>query len=61
MEAEGWKGFTELLANTAWTSQDLEEKHGVSTIELFLWSITRDKLILVFDVIPFHTLHNVYR
>ena len=29
MEAEDWNEVTELLANTAWTSQDLEEKHGV--------------------------------
>ena len=37
MEAEDWIEVTELLANTAWTSQDLEEKHGVrSIIELFL-------------------------
>ena len=37
MEAEDWNKVTELLANTAWTSQDLEEKHGVrSIIELFL-------------------------
>jgi hypothetical protein len=36
MEAEDWTEVTELLANTAWTSQDLEEKHGVRSIELFL-------------------------
>ena len=36
MEAEDWNVVTELLANTAWTSQDLEEKHGVRSIELFL-------------------------
>ena len=36
MEAEDWNEVTELLANTAWTSQDLEEKHGVRSIELFL-------------------------
>ena len=29
MEAEDWNELTELLTNTAWTSQDLEEKHGV--------------------------------
>jgi len=29
MEAEDWNEVTELLANTAWTSKDLEEKHGV--------------------------------
>ena len=37
MEAEDWDEVTELLANTAWASQDLEEKHGVRcSIELFL-------------------------
>ena len=36
MEAEGWNEVVELLANTAWTSQDLEEKHGVSNIETLL-------------------------
>ena len=37
MEAEDWTKVTDLLANTAWTSQDLEEKHGVRcSIELFL-------------------------
>ena len=37
MEAQDWNEVTELLANNAWTSQDLEEKHGVrSIIELFL-------------------------
>ena len=37
MEAEDWNKVTELLTNTnsAWTSQDLEEKHGVRSIELF--------------------------
>ena len=29
MEAGDWNNVTELLTNTAWTSQDLEEKHGV--------------------------------
>ena len=32
MEAEGWNEVVELIANTAWTSQDLEEKHGVRSI-----------------------------
>ena len=37
MEAEDWDEVVELLANTAWTSQDLEEKHGVrNSIEIFL-------------------------
>ena len=37
MEAEDWNGVIELLRNAAWTSQDLEEKHGVhSSIELLL-------------------------
>ena len=37
MEAEDWNEVVELLANTVWTSQDLEEKHGVrNSIELFL-------------------------
>ena len=50
MEAEGWNEVVELLANTAWTSQDLEEKHGVRSIELFLRLIiqlTWDKLDIV--------------
>ena len=29
MEANDWNQVTELFANTAWTSQDLEAKHGV--------------------------------
>ena len=29
MEAEDWNKVMELLTNTTWTSQDLEEKHGV--------------------------------
>ena len=29
MESEDWNEVTELLTNTTWTSQDLEEKHGV--------------------------------
>ena len=29
MKAGDWTEVTELLANTAWTSQDLDEKHGV--------------------------------
>ena len=34
---EDWNDVAELLTNTAWTSQDLEEKHGVrNSIELFL-------------------------
>ena len=32
LEAEDWNELTELLINTAWTSQDLEEKHGVRSI-----------------------------
>ena len=32
MEAENWNEVMELLTNTAWTSQDLEEKHGVRSI-----------------------------
>ena len=37
MEAKDRNEVTELLASTAWTSQDLEEKHGVrSSVELFL-------------------------
>ena len=37
MEAEDWNEVTELLTKTAWTSQDLEETHGVrNSIELFL-------------------------
>ena len=36
MVAEDWDEVTELLANIAWTSQDLEEKHGICSIELFL-------------------------
>lgn len=28
MEAEDWNELTEALRNIAWTSQDLEEKHG---------------------------------
>ena len=37
MEAEDWNEVTELLTNTAWTApQDLEEKYGVRSIELFL-------------------------
>ena len=37
MEAEDWTKVPEVLANTVWTSQDLEEKHGVrKSIELFL-------------------------
>ena len=44
MEAEDWNVLTEsLVVNTAWTSQDLEEKHGVRSIELFLWLMTRDQ------------------
>ena len=44
MEAEDWNKVTELLTNTnsAWTSQDLEEKHGVrNSIELFLLLIVQ--------------------
>ena len=42
MEAEVWTEVKELLANTAWTSQDLEEKHGVRiSIEFFLRLIIR--------------------
>ena len=42
MEAEDWNEVTELLANTAWTSKDLEEKHGVRrSIEFFLWPIIK--------------------
>jgi hypothetical protein len=44
MEAEDWNVLTELLANTAWTSQDLEEKHGVRSIELFLRPTKHDSL-----------------
>jgi hypothetical protein len=40
MEAENWNVLTELLTNTAWTSKDLEEKHGVRSIELFLLLMT---------------------
>jgi hypothetical protein len=29
MEAKDWNRVMELLTNTTWTSQDLEEKHGV--------------------------------
>ena len=29
MEAEDWNKVMELLTNTTWTSQDLEEKHGI--------------------------------
>ena len=29
MEAEDWNEVAELLTNISWTSQDLEEKHGV--------------------------------
>ena len=37
MGAEDWTEVPEILANTVWTSQDLEEKHGVRcSIELFL-------------------------
>ena len=37
MEAEDWNEVRELITRTPWTSQDLEEKHGVrSSIELFL-------------------------
>ena len=37
MEAEDWREVVESLTNTAWTSQDLEKKHGVrNSIELFL-------------------------
>ena len=37
MKAENWNEVIELLTNAAWTSQDLEEKHGVrSSIELLL-------------------------
>ena len=37
MVAKKWNEVRELLTNTAWTSQDLEEEHGVrSSIELFL-------------------------
>ena len=36
MEAEDWNESTELLINTAWTSQDLEEKHGVPSIMCYL-------------------------
>ena len=50
MEAEGWHEVVELLANTIRTSQDLEEKHGVRSIELFLRLITQltwDKVDIV--------------
>jgi hypothetical protein len=43
MEAEDWNKLTESLVNTAWTTQDLEEKHGVRSIELFLRLMTRDQ------------------
>ena len=33
MEAEDWNEVTKLLTNTPWTSQDLEKKHGVLSIE----------------------------
>lgn len=35
MEAEDWNEVRELLTNNSW-SQDLEEKHRVRSIELFL-------------------------
>ena len=42
MEAEDWNEVAELLTNIAWTSQDLEEKHGVrNSIELFLLLIVQ--------------------
>ena len=50
IEAEDRKEVTELLTNTAWTSQDLEEKHGVRSVELFLRLIiqlTWDKFDIV--------------
>ena len=46
MQVEDWNKVTELLVNTAWTSQDLEEKHGVrSSIELFLLQLFFIQLI----------------
>ena len=32
VEAEDWNNVNELIVTTTWTSQDLEEKHGVITI-----------------------------
>ena len=53
MEAEDWNEVTELLAHTPWTSQDLEEKHGVrSSIELFLLQLFFIQLIWdIFDIV----------
>ena len=58
MEAEYWNEVMELLTNTTWTTQNLEEKHGVrSSIELFLRLLPRYYCIkknLYFGVIPNH-------
>ena len=32
MEAENWNKVMELLTNTSWTSQDLDEKHWVRAL-----------------------------
>ena len=57
MEAEGWNEVVELLANTAWTSQDLKEKHGVrNSIEIFLqlssWNCLRIFSLRSAELIP---------
>jgi hypothetical protein len=47
MEAEDWNEVRKLIADTAWTVPDLEEKHGVRSIELFLKPI-RYSIILLY-------------
>ena len=42
MKAEVWNEVMELLTSTAWTSQGLDEKHGVRSIELFLLLIIQN-------------------
>ena len=42
IEAEVWNEVTKVLTSTAWTAQDLNEKHGVRSIELFLFMITQN-------------------
>ncbi len=42
MKAEVWNEVMELLTSIAWTSHDLDEKHGVRSIELFLLLIIQN-------------------
>ena len=61
MEAENWNGVIELLTNAAWTSQDLEEKHGVRrSIELFLRLVISQSNSILYNLTD-HLKRSIFR